>query len=373
MKGHSAVKIINRSIIYENPLPQLKSRQSFFPFLAELADGRIMAMYCIGEAFESVDLSTYISFSSDKGASWTEPRKLLRGDAFGLPVSDCAKPTVLPDGRILALGYAYIRTDPTLPMGNPENGGLLDDIVYYTVSEDMGESWSAPTEIICSWGRHVEASAPVTVLKDGTLITPITGFPDWEGKPHGKTEGHALISTDGGGSWSDSSVCMSFDNDEVTAYEQRMCVLESGTVVNIGWNESLRSGERLDNHYTISTDGGRSWSAPRSTGIRGQASSVCAIGGERLLAIHAVRRDTDRPGIYAYIVDLSEGEWNITKEMLVWEPATPVIKDKNMAEIFSYLKFGQPGAILLRDGDILMSHWFASEGQYKTVCTRIRL
>ena len=43
------------------------------------------------------------------------------------------------------------------------------------------------------------------------------------------------------------------------------------------------------------------------------------------------------------------------------------------AEIFSFLKFGQPGAILLSDGDVLMSHWYADQGQYKTVATRISL
>ena len=44
-----------------------------------------------------------------------------------------------------------------------------------------------------------------------------------------------------------------------------------------------------------------------------------------------------------------------------------------MADVFSFLKFGQPGAILLDDGNVMMSHWFAQEGQYKTVATRIEL
>ena len=366
------MKIIHECRIYENPLPQLKSRQSFFPFLTELESGRIMATFAIGEAFESVDLSTYVAFSDDGGKSFGEPRRMLPEDAFGCPVSDSAKAVRLPDGRLMAIGYAYIRTDPSLPMGNPENGGLLEDILYVTTSEDEGESWSAPREITSNWGRHVEASAPLTVTKSGKLITPITGFPDWDGKDHGKTEGRALVSLDGGESFSDEAVCMAFD-EKVSCYEQRMCELKSGTLVDIGWNENLESGERLENHYTVSTDGGRSWSKPRPTGIRGQASSVCAIGGERLLALHAVRRDTDRPGIYAYIVDLSRGEWDIIEEKLVWEPAVPVTRDGKMAEIFAFLKFGQPGAILLSDGDVLMSHWECTDGAYTCHATRISL
>ena len=124
---------------------------------------------------------------------------------------------------------------------------------------------------------------------------------------------------------------------------------------------------------TRSSDNGETWSAPITTGIQGQASSLCALGGEKLLAIHAIRRDTDRPGIYGYVVDFSEKTWKIVDEALLWEPAVPMIKDSKMAEIFSFVKFGQPIAIKLADGSLLLSFWFAQEGQYKTVCMPVEL
>ena len=45
------MKVVNSNIIYENPLPQLSSKQSFFPFLCELSDGTIMATIVIGQAY----------------------------------------------------------------------------------------------------------------------------------------------------------------------------------------------------------------------------------------------------------------------------------------------------------------------------------
>ncbi len=367
------MKVISSSIVYENPLPQLRSRQNFFPFLCELKDGTIAAVHVIGEAFESVDSSSYISFSKDGGETWGEPQKMFDASGFDVPITDYAKATLLPDGRLMALGYAYLRKNPDYPIGNPENGGVLDDFVFCSISEDNGKTWGEVQKIECAWGPHVEASAPITVLADGTLITPITGFPDWEGKSHGKMCGRALRSEDGGETWNDDAVCMEFEGNNVTCYEQRMCQLESGVVVNIGWNENVETGERCENHYTYSTDNGKTWSKPLTTGVMGQASSVCAIGGEKLLALHAVRRDTDRPGIYACIVDFSDKKWSIVEKTVVWEPATPMVKDKNMAEIFSFLKFGQPGAIKLSDGNVMMSHWFAEQGQYKVMATRIEL
>ena len=365
------MNIIETNIIYENPLPQLRSRQSFFPSLCQRQDGVLAAVFAMGEAFESVDSTSYISFSDDGGKNWTAPQKMFSG--CGGALTDYCKATALPDGRMIAMGYAYYRDDPEKPIGNPKTGGLLDDFVFYAISEDGGSTWGPMYPIPCAWGPHVEAFAPLTVLQNGDWITPVTGFPDWEGNHHGKVCGRALRSRDQGKTWDDTAVCMDFGDKQITCYEQRMCQLASGAVVCIGWNEDMTTGQRLENHYTVSYDNGQTWAKPRSTGILGQASSVCALGGEKLLALHAVRRDTDRPGIYGYVVDFSDGNWNVVDSALVWEPETIPVKDTKMAEIFSYLKFGQPGAIRLADGDILMSHWFAREGQYKTAATRIRL
>jgi len=367
------MKILDTSIVYENPIPQLRSKQGIFPFFCRTADGKIAATYVIGEAFESADQTSYISFSEDEGKTWSAPQKMYDTAGAPVPFSDCSKPARLPDGSLMTLGYAFYRPDPDAPLGNPENGGLLDDFVFYSRSFDNGKTWSALTEIPCSWGPHIEASAPLTVMHDGTLITPITGFPGWDGKMTGKVCGRALRSEDGGKTWNDDAVCMEFPGGDVLCYEQRICELASGTLVCIAWNENTTTGERMENHITFSEDGGKTWSAPMPTGIRGQASSVCAIGGEKMLALHAIRRDTDRPGVYGYIVDFSEKQWKITDTLLLWEPALPLVKDTKLAEIFSFVKFGQPGAILLDENTALMSHWYCEQGQYKVMATKIQL
>ena len=366
------MKSLDVNIIYENPIPQLRSRQAAFPNICQLADGTLLSAMMIGEAFESADGASFLCRSTDGGMTWSAPKRMFDPNQFGRPYSGGSKVTALPDGRVIALGYAHFREDPEMPVGNPATGGLLDDFVFISFSEDQGETWSPLEEIKCAWGPHVEASAPFYVLQDGSLITPITGFPAWDGSMTGPDVGRALRSPDLGKTFNDDPICMDFGK-RVTCYEQRMCQLDSGTIINIGWNENIETGERMNNHFTASFDNGETWTAPVPTGIPGQASSVCAIGGEKLLALHAVRRDTDRPGIYGYVVDFSEKTWKIVDEALLWEPAVPMIKDTKMAEIFSFLKFGQPMAIKLADGSILASFWYAQEGQYRTVCMPVEL
>lgn len=367
------MQIIESNVIYENPMPQLRARNSTFPFLCQLDNGDILASHQMGQAFESVDGTTFLSISHDGGKTWSEPWQAHDKSGEIVPLNDNGKITKLPDGSIMMLGYQFFRENPEYPLGNPQTGGLLEDEIYFSISKNGGKTWSTRQPVDCAWGNHVEASAPLTVLRDGSWATPITGFPKWDGSPSGRNCGRLLRTYDQGKTWNDNVVCTAFPNDTVTCYEQRLCQLEDGTLVVISWNEDMSTGERLANHLTFSHDNGKTFGSPVSTGIGGQASFIMALEGKKVLTLHAVRRDTDRPGIYACIADLANDCWNLEECSLVWEPNVPILKNNKMAEIFSFLKFGQPGAIRLQDGNVLMAHWVCEEGVYKTVATKISL
>lgn len=279
-----------------------------------------------------------------------------------IPVNECCKITNLGHGRIIAFGYSFARPDPTLPQGNPETGGLLPDEVFYAVSEDNGKTFGKRNPVPEHWQGHTEASGQLVRLPDGALAAPITGFLKWDGKRAGRNCGRLLVTKDEGKTWNDETVCMEFPGDSVTCYEQRICVLESGTIINIGWNEDLVKG-RLPNHITYSEDNGKTFSSPVSTGIMGQASSVTALGGEKFAAIISRRRDTEEPGIYAYVVDFSDKKWNVIDEEKLWGPSM-MTRAEGMAEIFAFLKFGQPSLFAAKNGKKYLVFWYAKEGQY---------
>ena len=367
------MKKLFSTVIYENPLPQLRSRQSAFPGLCILPDGRILATHQIGEAFESVDGTTYISVSTDGGKSFSKPYSAFDKSNERIVLSDNGKPTLLPDGRIAIFGYMFYRENPELPIGNPETGGLLPDEVFVAFSNDGGKTFGDRTIVKTSFGNSVEASAPLTVLADGSIAAPITGFANWDGVTAHRNCGRILRSFDGGKTFEDSVVCTAFEGDNVTCFEQRMCQTKNGTIAVISWNENLETEERMNNHITISTDNGRSFTAPIDTGIHGQASSIMALEEDKVMTIHAVRRDTSEPGIYVAVADISGGEWRLESVEKIWEPETPITKDKHMAEIFAYMKFGQPGGIVTDDGRLLLCHWECKNGQYRTLLNAYEL
>jgi len=365
------IKVIEEGFVFDNPLPQLKSRHGYFPSVTMLDDGSLIASFVMGEAFESLDLTTMLAKSGNGGKTWETAGSILDKSKSEIPVSDMLKITNAGGGKLIAAGYCFPREDSGLPIGNPKTGGVLDDEVIYLESYDCGNSWTQPLKIDTSFSEPVEASAPVAVLKNGWLASPIANFPKWNGMFEQGPCGKLLLSVDGGKTWNDDAVTMRFPEGNVSVYEQRMCQLDDGRIVVIAWNEDIKSGKRLPNHFSISVDNGCTFSQPKSTGIMGQTSSILPVGGDRILAFHCIRRDTDRPGIYAYIVDLSKGQWDILCEERVWEPKMPLKALCNMAEIFTFLKFGQPSAIPVGDSDFLMVNWVIEDGQGRVAWRRL--
>ena len=364
---------ISEGILWENPMPVLRSMHSFFPFACELENGTILASHVIGEAFESANGTTRLSVSRDKGGNWELLPVIYKKDGLEVPTTDYMKITNIGTNKIVLFGYEYGRPDTNLPIGNAKTGGTLYSNIVFISSDDNGNTWSRPVKITSSFKGPVEASAPLTVLKDGSWATPITSFPNWEGERQEPSCGRLLRSNDNGNTWSDEVIIMGM-GENVSAYEQRICQLQkSGAVVNIAWCEDLITGQAYNNQYTVSHDNGKSFEGPFDTGILGQASSVCAIGGDRLLALHAIRKETDRPGIYAFVVNLENDKWDIEAQSVIWEPKTPIVKDTSMAAIFAYLKFGQPGAIKLKDGIILTTHWAIENGMGKTFVMKLNI
>ena len=367
------LSVIDEGIIFENSLPQLRSRHSYFPAACQLDDGTILVSHVLGEAFESVDLSTHVSVSRDMGRHFNLiERPLADFSDRPHPISDSFKLTNAGGKHVLAFGYGFVRSDPGRPIGNPETGGLLDSQVLFMESFDGGQTFSRPCPIRTAWGDHAEASAPLTRLPNGDYVAPVAPFPCWDGQMTGKNCGRLMRSTDRGKTWQDQAVTMAL-GEEISIWEQRLCRLENNALVVIAWNANLASGEPLNNHYAVSRDLGHTFTGPFDTGVAGQASSLCAIGGNRLVAFHALRSDKAQQGVAASIVDLTHDRWDVAYSALIWTPPVKVEKDAHMADVFSLLKFGQPGATLLADGTLFFTQWVIEQNRGRTIWMRLAI
>jgi len=344
----------------------------YFPSVIKLDNGKIIVSYVAGEAFESTDQTTETVLSDDGGENWEHQGPIIDKEKIKMKISDSLKLTQVK-GKIVAFGYAFDRSDPDHPLSNKKTGGVLNSEIYCLESKDEGKTWSSPAIIPNSFNDPVEASSPLLILSNGHWVTPIANFLNWEGKNNKGLHGRLLRSEDRGKTWNDDTVTMKFDAMDTTVWEQRICQLGSGPLVVIAWNIELNNNKDLANHFILSKDDGKTFSYPQSTGIMGQTSYIAHLGNDHVLALHCVRKDTDRPGIYAYIVDLSKGRWDIRGKAKVWDPSYRIRADKKAADVFAYLKFGQPSVAKLRDHEYLMTNWWIDKGHGKICWTKLEI
>ena len=364
---------VESHVIFENPKPMLRSRHGFFPGVVELLSGELLALLVIGEAFESVDLTTHVARSADGGRTWQLQGPLHERTDTDRPTSDFLKPQVLRDGSLIALGYRFHRDDPEQPIAIQETDGALpgDDIVAF--STDDGRTWTVPQVIPRSTPELLEIPARSAQLASGDIVATAGLFKMPDGTNPSGQFGPLLRSTDGGRTWDDRVRYFDSPDHSVAAYESHVCEMQSGRVVAICWAFDIGAGRYLNNQVSVSHDDGHTWSAPIDTGHRAESANLLYLGDERLLSIHS-QRSTDI-GLWVRLVDFTGDRWTPLEERLVWggSMGQQTRDGQTFYEFAGSIRFGQGSLLRLRDGDILATHWCVVDGQGKVLAHRLRV
>ncbi len=367
------IEVVGHHVVYENPQPQNRARHGYFPGLVKLPSGELLALFTLGEAFEAANVTTVVTRSSDQGRSWNLEGPLHQKAAEHRDNSDYLKPTLLSNGKLIALGYRFHRSDPDQTMANPEpnvdgiRGG--DDLVSF--SEDEGHSWTHPRIIPRTRPELIEQSGPAIQLRSGVILGAGSLFPRWDGSNPSGFVGALQRSEDEGETWDDRT---NFFEDPAGRYapsEPRLCEVQDDRIVSLNWMMDHVKGTNTTNHVTVSHDGGATWSDPIDTGVWGQASNLMHWADNILLTVHCHREGEDI-GLYVRIVDFADDRWRTVKEAKIWGNA-PSMKVAAYSTMGQNLRFGQASLLRLDNDDILATHWAIEEGQGRIRTHRLRV
>lgn len=343
--------------IFENEAPLLVSRQALFPGVIRLPDGRLMALFSIGQAFDAADMRSVVSFSRDNGRSWTPPRRLSEHECQPQE-QESFKPVLLQDGRLLATGYVFVRPDPLQPIVDPVTLALPRLIPKLSVSADMGQNWSVPRPIEIEGDPPLELSGPATQLGSSRIIAAGSPF-------HLQQSGHSgwvIASDDGGASWFKLSEFYRAPASDVHAWETRLVAWGEGRVAVMWWAYDHTRGVNLTNHIAFSSDAGATFGPPVDTGVLGQSSNLIHLEGERLLTIHTHREG--EAGLVLRRVDVSGDGFRIEEELELFADPAMGSTTINMKQQFGSLKFGQPSVLRLSETEALAYCWSFESHQY---------
>ncbi len=367
----SAIEVIDRHMIYDNPASHNRSRHGYFPGLVKLPSGELLALFILGEAFEAANATTVVSRSRDNGQTWQLEGPLHEKEARHTYANDSMKPLLLNDGTLLATGYRFQRERADDLLVNMETDGLRAGDNIFSFSHDDGHTWSHPEVIPTTRPELVECSGPAVQLRRGTILTAGSLYPMWDGTNPSGASGVLLRSHDGGRSWDDDATFFTDKAGHYAPGEPRLCELQDDRVVALVWMTAHAQARNLANHVTVSHDGGQSWSDPIDTGVWGQASNLMHWEDDLLLTIHS-QREGENIGIYVRLVDFAGDQWRTIEEFNIWDNA-PAMQVAAFASMAANLKFGQPSLLRLDDGDVLASHWAVEDGQGRIKTHRLRV
>ena len=344
-------------IIYQNSNPLLVSRQGVFPGITLLPNNNLLAIFSIGQAFDSSDHRAYVTKSKDNGRTWSIPKQLHNHKYNKQEETDTLKPLLLNNGELIATGYAFIRPDPLTPIVDPISFDVLPLKNKISFSSDNGESWSVPNNFSVL-NKALEISGPCIQLSSGRILAACPPF-------HLGETGHSgwiIYSDNNGKTWDKLSEFFNTPTGEIAAWECRLCEIDNNGVAVIFWMYDNVKKINLNNHIVYSKDGGENFGPAIDTSVKAQASNLMWLEKNTILTIHSHREPPS--GLIVRKVNIKNNKFEILDELDLFQNDKMGSDSTNISKQFGSLKFGQPSLIQLENKEILATCWCYENNQH---------
>ncbi|MCX5662964.1 MAG: sialidase family protein [Planctomycetota bacterium] len=349
------INVSATGLVYRNPKPYLRAIHTWHPSVALLPSGEVLAAFDTGQGAESLDYRTMVTRSADKGDTWAEPQPLVK-DTATRRTTHTVRLGAVSGGVVTAAGARLYRDDPEEGLVNRANGiGYTEMDLIYLETRDGGKSWSAPRTIKPPLvGPSFETCHRIIELRDGRWLWPTSTWKDWNGNAPNGMKGIALVSTDRGQTWPSYLTTMDMWSRGVVAWEQSVAQLPDGRLLVVAWAFNEAKGTTEPTPYALSADG-KTFSAPRLTGLHGQTAKILALPDGRVLCLY---RRHDKPGLWANLSKIQGDTWVNLEETAVWQGSSSGMTGKGGAgDELSALRFGFPSMTLLPSGEVLAMFW----------------
>lgn len=301
------------------------------------------------------DFVPLVAHSHDDGQTWHDERPLwpeLR-DSWSIFGSISRA----PKGELMFFGSRTPIARAGEPNWSSATMGLKQNELIWSCSTDGGRTWAAPSAITMKTAGSAEAAGPLCVTRDGRWLACYAPYNTFDPDLIVDRQQLALIASDDQGRTWQYQPLMRFREADSGAAEAWIVELSDGRLLSTCWHTDFTEKNEYPNPYSISEDGGRTWIGPNSTGICGQSTALAAMpyGGAIMLynqrkqkpaGVYLARAHPDRDGFHTEIHEP------------VWLAETTTqhggIDAHSNWQDFS---FGEPAAVPLPNGDILVTLW----------------
>jgi hypothetical protein len=364
------IDILGTGLVYRNPRPELRSRHTWHPTVVRFDDGELLVTFDIAEADVALDYRTYATHSTDSGASWSDPDRVLQ-DPPGRPTTHSVRTSRMPEGSVLSMGALMYRDDPEKSVVNVPTLGYTEMELITVGSEDRGHTWAEPARIEPPLvGPAFEVCHSVVPLRDGRLVWPTSTWMGWNGDAPNGMNGILLVSGDGGRTW--PSYVVDFDRwaEHILHWEQSFLELRDGRWLAVAWAVDLDTNQTLPTPYAVGHDG-QTFDVHGLTGFLAQTTKLIELPDGRILAVY---RRHDEPGLWATVARLDGDAWVNLETVALWRgQGSGMTGATNPGAELAQLKFGFPQMVLEPDGTVFLVFWCEEDCIKNIRWVRLRL
>jgi hypothetical protein len=349
------ITVRETGLVYRNPRPELRSRHTWHPTIVRFDDGEMLVTFDIADADVALDYRTYATHSTDAGATWTPPERVVP-DPPGRPTTQSVRSNLMADGSVVAMGALMYRDDPEKSVVNVPSLGYTEMELILTRSQDRGHTWS-PIERIAPplEGPAFEVCHSITELSDGRWVWPCSTWMGWDGDAPNGMNAILLVSEDKGRTW--PTYITEFDrwDEHIIHWEQHFLELRDGRFLTVAWVVDLDTGKTLATPYAVSHDNGATWHRGL-TGFLAQTTKTIELPDGRILAVY---RRNDEAGLWATTARVEGDTWVNEETVPLWRgvQSSGMTGDTNPGEELAQLKFGFPQMVVEPDGAVFLVFW----------------
>ena len=366
------------------------------PKVALLPNGALVTVvahsnYASDAVVSDVEIEWFISH--DGGLTWhrSDP---LPPDAAPRLNKYPTWPVRLKDSALLTIGsYGWENSTDTPEkrkelvaqsyyLFTPEEGnakGVVSIIhrVWMSRSDDGGKTWKTGDIALAAPMPHLALYGDPLVTRGGTVIQPMWGRFDLKREPK-RVSSLVLRSEDNGASWELRTVAKAVDFDfnetsiaeapngdlvESRRLEQQPRLFRNGVrerdsrvCARCGNTRTpvvalIRTTGQRELWTAISTDAGRTWSAPRNSGLLGSTPFLVTTKDALIVAVY-MRRATHpggggfaQTGVFAAVSRDNGRTWDVEHQVCLVDTGTEVVD-------------GYPSAVALPDGSVYAVYGF---------------
>jgi len=342
-----------------------------FPGICILPDGRWICGFRAAPVKEGTKgQHALITWSDDEGKSWSKPISPF------IPPAICGKPGLFRGAYMTALGGRRVLvsimwvdySEPELAFFNQETEGLLDTRIFFSISEDNGETWLQPVLMDTTpFNVPTPLTGPVLCLPGVELACQFELNKHYYDTTVWRHSSVIMFSRDGGLTWSEYVVTSKHPENLIFYWDQRPGILSDGRILNLFWTYDNKNAVYLNIHASESLDNGHTWSSMWDTGVPGQPAQPVSLPDGKIAMVYI-----DRTGSPAVKIRTSEDggrTWPEHTGLLIYSTdlVTQTWNKNTMQDAWSEMgKFsvGLPATACLKNGDILVVYY---EGPYTDI------